>query len=331
MNGGSPLALVELLDRDGRVVQAVPVWQWPLHIGRALDNGLVLDDPHVAARHASLAPGDDLAPALHVHPGLNGVLVGRRRLAGGETLALGGPEAAARSFGIGLQRLRVRLADDPLPPERALHAAPRQGGTALLALVLWAWVVTGQLLQLDPGARLVEWLAPALGLPAALAAWCLAWALVSKLFQHRFDFWPHAAVAVRYLALAEALEFGCTWIAAITSFEWLSRVAPTLAAAVLVAMLVAHALLVLPHHGRALRVFAGVAFVVGAGVLAMQNLQRHDRLTAELYMTTLPPPPLLLARPLPAAQFLQAAGDLRRRLDARVAEGDDDSEPPADE
>ena len=48
------LALIELLDRDGRCVRAVDVTQWPFSIGRALDNDLVLDDPFVAAAHATL-------------------------------------------------------------------------------------------------------------------------------------------------------------------------------------------------------------------------------------------------------------------------------------
>ena len=45
------LALLEVLDRDGHVRQAVPVTSWPADVGRALDNTLVLDDPHVAAQH----------------------------------------------------------------------------------------------------------------------------------------------------------------------------------------------------------------------------------------------------------------------------------------
>ncbi len=53
------LALVEVLDRDGHVRQAVPVSQWPVTIGRAIDCDEVLDDPHVAARHATLAEEDN--------------------------------------------------------------------------------------------------------------------------------------------------------------------------------------------------------------------------------------------------------------------------------
>ena len=51
------LAVVEILDRDGHTRQLVPVWRWPVTIGRAIECDVVLDDPHVAARHATL--GDE--------------------------------------------------------------------------------------------------------------------------------------------------------------------------------------------------------------------------------------------------------------------------------
>ena len=53
------LALLEVLDRDGQVRQSYPVLEWPLRIGRALDNDVVLTEPHVAPHHATI----DLVPA----------------------------------------------------------------------------------------------------------------------------------------------------------------------------------------------------------------------------------------------------------------------------
>ena len=57
------LALIETLDRDGQPRQILRVSQWPVRIGRAIDCDLVLDDPHVAAHHATLAWRDD---GLHI-------------------------------------------------------------------------------------------------------------------------------------------------------------------------------------------------------------------------------------------------------------------------
>ena len=52
------LAVVEILDRDGHTRQLVPVSHWPVTIGRAIECDVVLDDPHVAAQHATLDDKD---------------------------------------------------------------------------------------------------------------------------------------------------------------------------------------------------------------------------------------------------------------------------------
>ena len=46
-------ALLEVVDRDGLVRQSWRIERWPVTIGRALDNTIVLSDPHVAAHHAT--------------------------------------------------------------------------------------------------------------------------------------------------------------------------------------------------------------------------------------------------------------------------------------
>ena len=53
-----PLGLLEALDRDGMVRQAWRIERWPVTIGRALDNDVVLTEPHVAPHHATI----DLVP-----------------------------------------------------------------------------------------------------------------------------------------------------------------------------------------------------------------------------------------------------------------------------
>ena len=67
------LALIELLGRDARVQRTQDVRAWPLTLGRALDNTVVLDDPHVAARHATLAPDADGRLLLQVGDTVNGL------------------------------------------------------------------------------------------------------------------------------------------------------------------------------------------------------------------------------------------------------------------
>jgi pSer/pThr/pTyr-binding forkhead associated (FHA) protein len=93
------LALIELLDRDGRARRTLDVHAWPVTLGRALDNTWVLDDPHVAPHHATLTLGADGLPQVQVGDSRNGLQIGRRRLRAGEADA-----AAGRRRGAGHRR-----------------------------------------------------------------------------------------------------------------------------------------------------------------------------------------------------------------------------------
>jgi pSer/pThr/pTyr-binding forkhead associated (FHA) protein len=98
------LAIIELLDRDGHARLIVPVTAWPVTIGRAIDCDVVLDDAHAAARHATLtgvgasgdagvsdtggASGADAALTLTVGETINGVRIGKRRVAAQQSVTL---------------------------------------------------------------------------------------------------------------------------------------------------------------------------------------------------------------------------------------------------
>ena len=106
---GERVALIEVLEHDGRVLHAVPVAQWPCSLGRAMDCDVVLHDPHVAAHHAVLEPGND-GLVLRVGESVNGAGWNGRRLGAGESGVL--PEGAVLT--IGRTELRVRRIGEAL-------------------------------------------------------------------------------------------------------------------------------------------------------------------------------------------------------------------------
>jgi hypothetical protein len=339
------LARIEVLDRDGRVRHAHAVTGWPVAIGRAIDNDIVLDDPHVAAYHARIEAGPDGAPRLRVLPGLNGLRHGRERLApGGEPVslaALASVSGASGGSGGGLEltagqtRLRVRRTGDALEPERGLAAAGSgPAGTLLLAVLLWLWVLAEHWIALDPGSKASDWLPPLLGAPLALAGWCLLWGLASKIFQHRFEFWPHVAVAVRGLLAVEVTNFVLLWLSALTGWPLFAQLITGVAAAIGAVTLWAHARLVLPQQRRALAYGAAAAYVAGAAILMTLNQQRSERWFGELYAHMLPPPALMWQKPTGPDAFVKRAERLLpalRKSTAEAAEeqkagGDDDDE-----
>jgi hypothetical protein len=327
------LALIELVDRDGRVRRTLDVMAWPVTLGRALDNTWVLDDAHVAAHHATLHVGADGRLCLTVGDSVNGVALGPQRLQAGQTAVLPDGDSLLQ---LGGQRLRLRQRGAPLAPESPL-ARPLASGAVLWALALaWVGVQAGhRWVQLDPGADLVQWLPWLLGLPGGLALWCGAWALASKLFRHGFDFGSHAAIALLTLLGFELLDGALPLAAAALDLPglWLAwrQWGPPLLAALLVR---AHLRQVLPQRSRLINASVAVMLLAGVAVTVTVNQRQLGRVFSAPYMSTLPPPALRWG----ASQPVQAVdGALRALRDealhrARQAAADDnDGEDDSDE
>ncbi|EHR69402.1 FHA domain-containing protein [Burkholderiales bacterium JOSHI_001] len=323
------IALIELLERDGRVGRSVDVHRWPVTLGRALGNLVVLDDPHVAAQHASLAPDATGVLRLTVGDSANGVLVGRSRLVAGQSQAL----AEGSVLQLGGVRLRLRLKHDALAPERPLAAAfsgANAGRMAVLAALLLALVGAEHWVGLDPGADFTAWLPMLVSLPVALVGWCGAWALASKLFQHRFDFWGHMAILLPWLLALQLLDAVLPQVAASGGWPWLWQATRPLSAVLAALLLRAHLAHVLPGHQRAVG-YAMAALVLTSGAVASAlNLRSHGQLFTAPYMSTLPTPALRLGTPGTPQDLVDAMAGLREPLRDKVREAQADEAEEGD-
>ena len=320
------VALIELLGRDGHVQRTVDVHAWPLTLGRALDNHVVLDDPHLAPQHARLALDDDGRLRLHALPSRNGVQLAGRAVT--EPVAL--PEAGAL-LQMGSTRLRLRLAGETLAPEAALPHLSRGGrmpSPLLSGLAVFALLLGGHWLTLDPGADYSAWLPVLIGLPAVLAAWCGLWALMSKLFQHRFDFSGHVRIALPWLLALTLADVLWPLITSALAAPMLWRLSPTLEGLLLALLVHAHLAHLLPQHRRAVAASVAATALAGMALSAALTWRGTDSLVAAPYMSTLPMPALRLAGTEPSATLVQDMAPLAGRLAERVkqAKADDPAE-----
>ncbi len=317
------LAVVELLDRDGHVRQVVAVSAWPVTIGRAVDCDVVVDDAHVAARHATIWESEG-ALTLEVGEALNGAEWQGARLPSGARATL----PAGAVVQLGTTRLRVRRAADPLAPERALTPEPPASRVPLPAILvaLLAWAIAAQWIDTDPGARVTDYLPPIIGTVLALIVWAGLWALASKLFRNRFEFWPHTRIAASYLLLMSVVAFALPLVAFTSGWPAFSRIAGLASGAVSCAMVVAHLTRIVPSRGRAMAAVMAVLYVLGAGVLLTRNYQTNDRYFGELYVTRLAPPSLRLAPTVEPARFIEESKALKSVLDAHAKDDDSGSD-----
>lgn len=329
MDGDSRLspvkrAIVEVLDRDGHVRLVAPVFDWPVTIGRAIDCDVVLDDGHVAAHHATLTDDDEGALTLTVGDTVNGVRVGRRHFPAAERV----PLAPGEVFEVGGVRLRVRRASDPIPAERRLtpEIAVAWTTTAVLLLAFTASNFAEHWLNADPGGRLTDYVAPLLGLPIVVAVWAGFWSVGSRLIRHRFDFWRHTQIALGYpLAMSVA---GLVLPVAAFALGWpfLSRISPLAIGAIASLMIAAHLTLILPARRRLVLGVMGALLAVSMSLMLFRNYQVHDRWFTQLYVTTLAPPAMRLAPAVPTTRFFEEARALKARVDAHIADEDDEGQ-----
>jgi len=311
-------ALIELLDRDGSVRARHPVARWPVDLGRALDCDVVLDDPHVAAHHARLAPDGEGRLAVTALASMNGVVVGRRRLGAGESAEVPG-DGVLR---LGQTYLRLRRPGEALAPERPLAARARRALAVDAALVAAVVLVAGgvEWLDRDRGSRLSSIASDLLAGGVLLLAWSGAWGLAAKLFLHRFSFRPHLRLALGFLLAWTGVDFLMHGLAFSLSWSLPSRLAGWAQAACALALVRLHLGLVLPQHRRALSRSAVALFAAAMAISMAYTWQQSDRVLEELYSATLGPPALRLRRPVPPATLLDEVRGLREGLDRHAQE-----------
>jgi len=321
-------ALIEILDRDGQVRQSITVPHWPLHIGRALDNDVVLSDPHVAAHHLSIATSESGGLTLTVADTVNGALLGHQRLHRGDVAPL--PTSGdAIELTAGRTRLRLRLTGHTVAPELAIAPTSslkrRAAPIVLSAAVLLAGVVFNSYLGNDPDNFTRAAGSLLLSVIVGAALWCGAWATLSKIFTRQAHFSWHlrvflfAALALMALSIVPpllAFAFSWPWV---TDFAFIGEIAVAAGA------LYFHLLAVEPARHRMLKWAAVTCALVGIGLTLWFNVQRTDRFGDELYMNHLFPPALRVAKPTTTDALINGLTPLKAALDKKAKEdGSDD-------
>lgn len=334
MDGGAgseplKLAVIEILDRDGHSRQAIPVSRWPVTIGRAVDCDIVLDDPYVAAHHATLDETNGVL-AVQVGETVNGAMLPSRRLKSNERADL----ASEDVLQLGATRLRVRRPADVIAPERQFTHEQAPPPFLLLAALVGVFALLNlaeRWITVDPGGRVIDYLPTVLGTLLGLAIWCGCWALGSRLFRHRFDYGRHLRIASSYFIATSIVAVALPVLSYSLGWAFFSRISGIVAGAVLWAMVFAHMSLMLPSRRQFLAIGMSVLFVAATGLYLTRNYQTNHRLFNELYVSALAPPVLRVASPVPTSRFIDDARNLKATLDARVKDDDNASAGDDDE
>lgn len=322
--GRPMLALLEAVERHGHVTARLPVYQWPVTVGRALDADLVLDDPHVAPHHLRLEPAGPDRVQAQVLQTRNGVQQGRQQHPGGSRFDW----ATGQSVGVGRLQLRLRMAQAPLAEEQLLPRASLGAGVlSVVSLALLLALMVAQLWLRGAGLdgswqSLPQFLLSGLGI---LFLWAGLWALASRVITHQAQFWRHVRIACAALVLGAVAETVMQVLAFAFSWELLGRFAYLALVGCAAWGLYRHLVVAAPQSRRGILV--GVLLVLLVGVPATLGSQwlKNRRLSDQLYLSQFYPPSWRVAQPVPTEQFLDEAQDLQRRLAARLEKEPEES------
>jgi hypothetical protein len=323
------VALIEVIERDGRVSSAVRVARWPATVGRAVDCDVVVSDPFSAPLHLRLDPPEDGTAGLVLAVGetVNGARWMGRHFAAGASTRI--PGEAQIEFGRTV--LRIRTGDAALLPERSL-VSPRGATPMRFAVVgaaaLLLWIAFTEWLENVPGAGWDHYLLPLVAAAFACIAWGGIWGLASKLFQHHFTFGLHLRVLIAFALAFLAVDATLDIVAFAFSWPFLSRVRSSLNIAAFVALLATHTALLLPSRRRVIVSLACALCLLWVGVTAALNWRHHQRLFKELYAGTILPPVMRVAPARPVDDLLARLRPLEARLSQQAR--DDDLKDPAD-
>jgi len=181
---------LEILGRHRDVVSRTRLASDAVTLGRAYDNDIVLDDPHVAAHHLRIARGDDGAWVAEDLGSVNGLVVEGER-ARRERIVLGD----ATTVLAGHTGLRLRHAGEAVPAELPLvRSAPRWPLAIVCIVLLFALEWLGLWLGETGEPKLIRYLTPLATIAIAIAVWTTLWSVVSRVFSGHARFGLHLLI-----------------------------------------------------------------------------------------------------------------------------------------
>jgi len=257
----APLGYVERLDGKGGVVERFPIESFPIKIGRAYGNDVILDDPYVCPAHVAIAPDEQGRLIVADLESVNGL-----RESAWEKPVASLEIRSGSQFRIGHTQLRYCGVDHALAPTLVDRDSRRLWLNSPYTAVI-VGVAVFLLLCLDAYLTIIERVTFAaivsepLSTFAMLLLWSGLWALASRVIVSRFHFPQHATIACGAIIGFFLLSFFAEW------FEFLFPSVPTLWIAGLF----------------------GSGLIIGALVYGhlkfASTMQRHSRLWAALLVS----------------------------------------------
>lgn len=318
---------VEVLDRHGDVAARYrfdDIARWPVRVGRAPDNDIVLDDPHVAPHHAVISMDRDGHLFVDDEGTVNGLVNEATRQRQARVACSNHPMVR-----LGRTRLRVRDGREHVAPERPLQIEVGGAWTALaMTLVLGVASLLDLWLGYTGNTPTSHFVMPMMMLSLLILLWTSGWAIVSRIFAGQAWYTRHLVTALAATLLAIFWHELSEWLA--YALAWPALKERDIASIWIIAAFACygHLRIMAVRHMRLAVGLLGFAMVAGIG---MQWASQHEnrKWTGEsAALGALKPPLFQLSPPASLPAFIDKTQDLKTALDLarKKTPDDDDSE-----
>ena len=270
----APLGYIEVLDSKGNVLERTSIDSFPIHIGRAYNNEVVIDDPYVCPAHVAIELDDRGSLIARDLNSVNGLRLGSGRKKRLPMLALN----SGSQFQIGHTILRYRSFDHALAPT----LLDRENGTSFFGspyIAAFAGIMVFALLCLEGFLGSVErvTIAGIVSEPlvtfATLFLWAGLWTLAGRVILSRFYFFEHVTIASFAIVAFFAINAVAEWLEFLFPFIPALWVAGVFGAGVILAALVFGHLRFASMMRRRSRMWA--AFSVSAALIGISFISDY--------------------------------------------------------
>lgn len=316
---------VEQLRPDGEVIHRHKLGQFPIRIGRAYDNDIILDDPHTAAHHAQIELNQLDELIISDLDSFNGITRANSR----ERSFVVDGDAVYR---LGHTRLRIRTADYQVPAEQTDFTNHRWEGllpavTGLL-LLLATGLTTTWLSDLNQG-NLGKYLLELVSVFGFALGWSGIWAIFSKLFNGHARFGRHLFIISLCLTGLEVWDYLSSLLAYAFSWELLARFTTHPLIFICAVALYFHLRTAGNKRPGRLKLYLLALALAGSGISMTKQYQASNHLGDALYLSQLYPPALRISRDASLAEFMTDVDALQEKVDANRKENTEKTESSA--
>ncbi len=319
--------ILEVLEKSGSVRERMRLTAFPVTIGRAYDNDVILDDECVSPHHLSIERDDQGALRAVDMNSENGLyqVPSLKRV---DSLPVG----TDNQLLVGNTQIRLRRTDFAVPPT-SLANRRRKSAQNMLAgyrvfipvlLAVCGVLIMGKYIQTFQKVKYQELILEALSPMLALLIWAGIWAFVGRILGHRAVFFAHANMVM----LALLSIYGMNWMtdyysfafSATASTKWIEALALTLIGG---SLLYGHLHLATQMRPGKAAITSGL--VVGGllGIMLFSSHVREAQFSSSLsYPAVLKQPSAIAGRPLSPAEFFNRARSMKPQLDKARQETD---------